>query len=584
MAFDGVFIKALASELNERLQGSRLSKIQETERDELLLTFKGNAGNEKVLLSASASLPLACLTKDAKESLPSAPNFCMVLRKHLLNGRLLSVTSPGLERILEFKIEHLNEMGDLSTLRLIHELMGKYSNLILVDGSDTILDAIRHVTPVMSSLRTVLPCMPYFLPKMQEKKDPLTETKEGFLSGLSEGETLTKAFTAHYEGLSDATVYEVLYEAGLDPDRTVSSLSPEEKDALSDSFTSLTGRIKDLAFSFTMARRDGMPVQFSAFGLPSYGSRPDLYKTERFFSPSELLLTYYGDKSREGRIREKASELKKTLKTLTERTVKKLSLQEAQLKDTASRDRNRLYGELLLAYQHGLPVGEKTVQVLNYYDDNRLLLIPVDPDLSIADNAKRYYDKYGRQKRTIEAVSAQLTETRRELEELESLSLSLSIAENENELNEIREELAESGFIRRSFSPKKDRKPKKSEPYHYLSRDGFHIYVGKNNLQNEALTFRFANGGDYFFHAKKTPGSHVILKTEGRPVPDSAFEDAASLAAYYSTARENGLVEVDYVLKKEVKKVPGAKPGFVIYDTNYSMMAAPDIGKLTLLS
>ena len=276
--------------------------------------------------------------------------------------------------------------------------------------------------------------------------------------------------------------------------------------------------------------------------------------------------------------------MKKTLKTLTERTAKKLQLQETKLNDVSSRDRDRLYGELLSAFSYSLPVGQKTVQVENYYDENRPVDIPVDPDLSISDNAKKYFDRYVREKRTFEAVSEQLQETKKEAEELESIALSLSIAETEEDLSEIREELFLGGFVRRQSPSKKDRKPKKSEPYHYVSRDGFHIYVGKNNLQNEALTFHFASGNDYFFHAKKTPGSHVILKTEGREVPDGTFEDAAALAAYYSTARENGLVEVDYVLKKEVKKVPGQKPGFVIYDTNYSMMAAPDIRNISLYS
>ena len=584
MAFDGAVVRSLADEMNEKLALSRISKIQQTERDELLLTFKGTGGVFRVLLSASASLPMARLTEETKESLPVAPNFCMVLRKHLQNGRLLSVTTPGLERIIEFRVEHLDEMGDMKTLKLVAELMGKYSNLILVGEDGLILDAIRHVTPMMSSLRTVMPGLPYFLPAMQEKKDPLSETKSGFLKGLVPTENALQAFTNHYSGLSVLTVSEAFFSSGTAPDLLIGDLDEEKKEAVGDLFLSIQQRILNGDYRFEMALNNGMPVQFSALGLPSYACQGNAFSVRRFDSASELVGAFYSARSKEQRIREKAAELRKTLKTVIERTAKKEALQESKLKDTFGRDRDRLYGELLSAFAYSLPVGEKTVQVENYYDDNRVVSIAVDPDLSIQDNAKKYFEKYARAKRTFEAVSVQLEETRKESDELKSLLLSLDIAETEADLSEIREELYLGGFIRRSSSSKKDRKAKKSEPYHYLSRDGFHIYVGKNNLQNEALTFRFASGNDYFFHAKKTPGSHVILKTEGRSVPDGTFEDAASLAAYYSTARENNLVEVDYVLKKEVKKVPGQKPGFVIYDTNYSMMAKPDIRHLTLCS
>ncbi|MBR5738426.1 MAG: NFACT family protein [Lachnospiraceae bacterium] len=587
MAFDGVLVRALADELNRILAGSRLSRIQETERDELLLTFTSKSDREsavtRVFCSANAALPLVYRTDETKESPLTAPNFCMVLRKHLQNGKVIAVKSDGFERVLTFSVDHLNEMGDLCRLRLILELMGKHSNILLVDEKDQILDAIRHVSPLMSSVRTVLPGKPYYLPDVQQKKNAETETMGGFreLVEISPNETALSLISGHYAGFSGATVSEVLFRAGMDAETQIGLFSGEEKERLCRVFLEFRDSLLRQEYCFEAAYQNGMPKQFAATELSSYRARPEQYEVRSYPTASDLIRSYYGTKVAETRIRNKAQELRKNLKTLIERTSKKLDLQNAQFKDTENRDKFRLYGELLSAYSYSLPVGEPVVTVENYHDGNKPLEIPVDPALSIADNAKRYYQKYARLKRTYEALSVQKEETLRDLEELESLSVSLEFAESDEDLSEIREELASNGFIKKRAALKKDRKPKKSRPWHYRSSDGFDLYVGKNNLQNEELTFRFANGNDYFFHAKKTPGSHVILRTEGKGVPDRTFEEAASLAAYYSTARENTLVEVDYVLKKEVKKVPGQKPGFVIYDTNYSMMVSPDISRLT---
>ena len=580
MPLDGVFLKAVAHELNETLASSRLIKIQEIGGDQLLLSFRTGNGIKKVFLSANPSLPLLKLTEEGEESLPEAPAFCMMLRKHLMNGRLILVTTAGLDRAITFEIEHLNELGDPVRLSLIHEIMGKHSNIMLVDESGTILDAIRHVTPLMSSVRTVLPGKPYFLPDVQHKKDALTETEESFLSGLNPDDTALQAVTRRYAGISELTFSEVLFRHGIDADQKISALSPEKRKVLSGVFLSFLDKVKNNEFSFEAAYRELVPVQFAAVKLDSYRKDPALFTVREFSSPSALLSAFYREKNAENRKKERAADLSRTVKTLLERATKKRDLQTAQLRDTENKEENRLAGELLSAYSYMLPVGVPSVTVENYYDENKPMTISVDPDLSIAENAKKYFDKYARQKRTAGALTVQIEDTNKEIDELLSVSVSLSLAETEADLQEIRDELAANGFLKKSVGKKQMKREKKSLPYHYITSDGFHLYAGKNNLQNDALTFHLACGNDYFFHAKKMPGSHVILKTEGREVPDRAFEEAASLAAYCSSGRENPLVEVDYVLKKEVKKVPGQKPGFVIYDTNYSMMAVPTISSL----
>ena len=301
------------------------------------------------------------------------------------------------------------------------------------------------------------------------------------------------------------------------------------------------------------------------------------YRTVHYDTVSQLLDRYYAEKNTISRIHQKSTDLRKIITNALERSRKKLDLQQKQLKDTQKRDKYRIYGELLNTYGYELSGGEKSFTCINYYD-NTEITIPLDVTLTAKENAQKYFDRYNKQKRTFDAVSEQLVQTQAELDHLESINTSLDIARLEEDLLQIKEELTEYGYIKRHYSGGK--RPKiTSRPFHYLSTDGFHIYVGKNNYQNEELTFRFANGGDWWFHAKQIPGSHVIVKTEGRELSDRTFEEAGALAAYYSKGRENEKVEIDYVQRRALKKVPGAAPGFVVYHENFSLVAAP---RLTL--
>ncbi len=572
MAFDGIVIANLVHELNQKILSGRISKIAQPEKDELLLTIKGTEGNQRLLISANASLPLLYFTETGKPSPMTAPNFCMLLRKHIANGRIVSITQPGLERIIRIEVEHLDEMGDLRRKFLVAELMGKHSNIIFCDENDMILDSIKHISAQVSSVREVLPGRTYFIPHAGEKQNPLEITEEDFIRTLrSTPQPLSKAIYMTLTGISPVSAAEICHLASLDGDLPAGEYPDAELTHLYHAFTWIMDDVREGNFSPVIVYRGDSPVEFSS--VPLTMMEGDGYRTVSFDSVSSLLETYYAEKNTISRIHQKSTDLRKIVSNALERNYKKLDLQKKQLRDTEKREKFRIWGELLNTYGYGLSGGEKSITCLNYYD-NTEIQIPLDPTLTAQENAKKYFDKYGKQKRTFEAVSEQLKQTESEIAHLESISSSLDIALYEDDLVQIREELAEYGYIRRKYSGGK--KPRiTSRPFHYLSSDGFHIYVGKNNYQNEELTFRLANGGDWWFHAKGIPGSHVIVKTEGKELPDRTFEEAGALAAYYSKGRSADKVEIDYIQRKFLKKVPGAAPGFVIYHSNYSLVASP---------
>lgn len=579
MALDGITISCMTKELSDTLTGARISKIAQPEADALMLTFKNQKENRKLFISAGASLPLIYFTEKNKANPMTAPNFCMLLRKHIGGGRIVSITQPGLERIIIFEIEHLDEMGDVCRKKLICEFMGKHSNIIFCDQSNRIIDSIKHIPLSVSSVREVLPGRDWFIPDTQNKHDPLTCSSEEFARVLSEQPMpVFKGLYTAFTGISPVMASEVCHAAGIDPDKPASSLSELERFHLASIFGQFMDDIKAGSFSPCILYRDEVPTEFSAIALTSLS----YLKTVPYASISEVLETYYAARENVTRIRQKSVDLRRIVTTALERDRKKYDLQIRQLKDTEKREKYRINGELIQAYGYGLEPGAKVLEALNYYT-GEMVKITLDPTLTPQENAVKLFDKYSKMKRTYEALSELTRETGEEIAYLESVATALDIARGEEDLTQIKEELREAGFIRKRGP--KDKKVKiTSVPIHYLSSDGFHIYVGKNNLQNEELTFHVASGNDMWFHAKGIPGSHVIVKTEGLPkeeLPDRLFEEAAALAAYYSKGRENDKVEIDYIEKKHVKKVSGAKPGFVIYHTNYSMVAVPSVKGLT---
>ena len=406
MAFDGITIACITKELHTALAGGRIIKISQPQPDALLLTIRNGGEQRRLYLSASASLPLLYLIPDNMSSPLTAPNFCMLLRKYIQNGRILSISQPGLERIVRIRIEHLNDLGDLCTKVLIIELMGKHSNLIFCEETDTIIDSIKHVSGMVSSVREVLPGRTYFIPQTQEKYDPLTTSEEVFRSVLP-----TKA----------APVFRALYTTACIP-------------------------------------------------LTSFADSPQ----KSYSSVSELLHAYYAEKNTITHVRQKSADLRRIVQTALERNIKKYDLQLKQIKDTEKKETYKIYGELLNTYGYDLAPGSKTMEAINFYTQEPIT-VPLDPLLTPSENAKKYFDRYGKLKRTYEALSELTKKVKSEIDHLESIAASLDIALKEADLVQIKEELIESGYIRRKGGTKKAKIT--SKPFHYQSSDGYDIYV-----------------------------------------------------------------------------------------------------------
>ena len=577
MAFDGITIANIVHELNRNLLDGRINKIAQPETDELLLTIKTPGGQRRLSISASASLPLIYLTEGNKPSPMTAPNFCMLLRKHINNGRITKIWQPKLERIIHFEIEHLDELGDLCKKELIVEIMGKHSNIIFCNEDGTIIDSIKHVSSQMSSVREVLPGRTYFIPDTMEKSDPLSVSFAEFQRVLTEKPMpLSKAVYTSFTGISPVVAEEICYLSGIDSSLTPRELSEDLLTHLYRQFTLYFEEVSAGHFSPAIYYHGAEPKEFSALPLTHFSQ----YIRKEYDSISRLLEDYYAEKNTLTRIRQKSVDLRRVVQTALERNRKKYDLQAKQLRDTENREKFKVYGELIHTYGYNLEPGAKKLEALNYYT-NEMITIPLDSTKTPQENALKYFEKYNKQKRTFEALTSLIEETRDDISYLESVSNALDIALSEDDLTQIKEELIESGYIRRKFTKKKVKIT--SKPFHYLSSDGYHIYVGKNNLQNEELTFHFASGNDWWFHAKGIPGSHVIVKTNGEALPDRTFEEAGKLAAYYSKNRGSEKIEIDYIEKKHVKKPKGGKPGFVVYYTNYSLMIDSDISQIKQL-
>ena len=577
MAFDGITIANIVHELNRNLLDGRINKIAQPETDELLLTIKTPGGQRRLSISASASLPLIYLTEGNKPSPMTAPNFCMLLRKHINNGRITKIWQPKLERIIHFEIEHLDELGDLCKKDLIVEIMGKHSNIIFCNEDGTIIDSIKHVSSQMSSVREVLPGRTYFIPDTMEKSDPLSVSFAEFQRVLTEKPMpLAKAVYTSFTGISPVVAEEICYLSGIDSALTPRELSEDLLTHLYRQFTLYFEEVSAGHFSPAIYYHGAEPKEFSALPLTHFSQ----YIRKEYDSISRLLEDYYAEKNTLTRIRQKSVDLRRVVQTALERNRKKYDLQAKQLRDTENREKFKVYGELIHTYGYNLEPGAKKLEALNYYT-NEMITIPLDSTKTPQENALKYFEKYNKQKRTFEALTSLIEETRDDISYLESVSNALDIALSEDDLTQIKEELIESGYIRRKFTKKKVKIT--SKPFHYLSSDGYHIYVGKNNLQNEELTFHFASGNDWWFHAKGIPGSHVIVKTNGEELPDRTFEEAGKLAAYYSKNRGSEKIEIDYIEKKHVKKPKGGKPGFVVYYTNYSLMIDSDISQIKQL-
>lgn len=572
MAFDGITIANIVTELNQTITGGKINKIAQPENDELIITIKNQRKQYRLFLSASASLPLIYLTETNKPSPLTAPNFCMLLRKHIGSGKIIAIEQPGMERIIRFTIEHLNELGDLCTKYLIVEIMGKHSNIIFCNEEDQIIDSIKHVSAHMSSVREVLPGRPYFIPETQSKLNPFVLTEEIFQEKIfPRPVNVAKAIYTSITGISPLMAEEVCYRAGIDGGIPTDGLEDVERVHLAHTFLRMVDDIRDGHFEPNIIYKGKEPVEFACFPLSQYQD----YRAVSYPSIFPVLETYYAEKNIVTKMRQKTVDLRKIVQNALERNVKKYQLQQKQLKDTEKKEKYRVWGELLNTYGYEVEPGAKSMEALNYYT-NEMIQIPLDETMTPQENAKKYFDKYSKLKRTKEALDTLLQETGDEIKHLESIAASLDIASSEEDLVQIKEEMMEYGYVKRKNTGGKKVKVT-SRPYHYISSDGYDIYVGKNNFQNDELSFKFASSNDWWFHAKGQPGSHVIVKSKNEELPDRTFEEAGKLAAYYSKGRQAPKVEIDYTQKKNLRKPTGGKPGFVVYYTNYSLLIEPDI-------
>ena len=573
MAFDGIVISNLTYELNTNLVGGRISKISMPEDNELIFTIKNNAKTYRLLVSASASLPLVYLTDVNKPAPKVAPAFLMLLRKYIGTAKINNIFQMGLERILCFELEHLNELGDLSHKRMYIEIMGKHSNIIFTDENNKIIDSIKRISANMSSLREVLPGREYFLPEELKKKDLLNTGLEEFIEILKSKEyPLSKSIYINFAGISPLIAEEIILRASLLSQAPSTSLSELEYTHLFHTIQNLLEDINTHNFTPNIIYKGEEAIEFSSINLYSYEGKE--YKRESFDSVSKMLYDFYSSREAFVLNRQKSSDLRRIVNTALERASKKYDLQEKQLQDADKKDIYRVYGDLLNTYGYSLKGGESSFTTENFYDDNKEITIPLDKNKSAKENAKKYYDKYAKLSRTTKALSEEILKTKNDIEHLQSIQTALEVSSDDESLSQIRQELVDFGYIKKHSSAKKQKIA--SHPYHYISSDGYDIYVGKNNYQNEELTFKVATRNDWWFHAKGIPGSHVILKSNNEEeLPDRAYEEAAALAAFYSKAKDADKVEVDYIQKKNIKKVAGAAPGFVIYHSNWSMVATP---------
>lgn len=572
MALDGIFLRHIKKEIEETALGARVNQIYQPNRDELVLILRGCEGVKKLLLSARANSPRVNFCDTTPENPAQPPMFCMLLRKRLGGGRLTGVRQQGCDRVLFLDFTCINELGDPETLSIVCEIMGMYSNLIVVNQeTGLVVDALKRVDITLSSRRVVLPNLPYELPDAQNKRNVLEHDAQALTVAVcaQPPETaLSKALLNVLQGVSPIVARELEYRAA----GAVCRLADVPRERL----TAVLAAFRQTAEDCTEApcivyREDGRPLDFSFMPIGQYGAFAAVKPTAGY---SATVDEFYGERDARERMRVKSHSLQKLLNNLIDRTARKINKQRAELERCGNREQLRICGDLLHANLYRIPRGAAAAEVENFYDENGgTIRIPLNPALSPAANAQKYYKEYQKAKTAETVLAEQIEKGGAELRYLESVADSVERAENERELSQIREELTEQGYLRR---PKgKVQKQKQLPPREFLSSDGFPILVGRNNRQNDQLTLKTAAKTDLWLHTKDIHGSHVIIRCDGQTPSETAVAEAARLAAYHSKARGSANVPVDYTLVKYVSKPSGAKPGMVIYVKNKTVYADP---------
>lgn len=576
MAFDTLAVACLAREFCNTIQDGRIDKIYQPERDEILLSIRTFTEHYRLVLSANAAFPRVHFTSVQKENPKTPPMFCMLLRKHLAGGKITAITQPDGERVLCFSVASYNELGDLTEKQLVIELMGRHSNIILLNENRQVIDAVKHVDFTVSSVRQILPGLPYQAPPPQDKPAVLSDKIETAEIDFSqEGLRADKAIMAAVTGISPVLAREAVFRAAGRSDSLCGALSPAERASITDYIRTL--RTAPFSPCLITDNATGKVIDFSALEIRQYENAA---RIETADSLNAILEKYFYTKDSQERMKQKSADLFKLLHTNLERLSKKLVIQENTLKEAKNKEQYKIYGDLLTANLYQIGEKQESVTVQNYYaPDLEDVTIALDPSRSPAQNAQRYYKLYNKAKNAEIEIARQLEGTTAEIAYLESTLMVLESCETESDLNAVRQELSLEGYIKRQNPKQKVKQASTAaKPMHFISSDGFDIYVGRNNTQNDYLTLRFANSGDIWFHTKKIHGSHTIIKLGiDKDVPPRTMTEAAALAAYFSKARESSQVPVDYTTIKNVHKPNGAKPGMVIYDNYNTIYVTPKL-------
>ena len=576
MALDGITVAGIVSELNKKLLGGRIDKIYQPLADEIIFTVRSIGQNYKVLVSANSSHPRMHITQIQKQNPISAPIFCMVMRKYVAGAKITKIYQPDFERMIILEVESMNELGDITPKKLILEMMGKHSNFIVVDEHNKILDAIKRVSHDKSSVREVLPGKEYCMPPSQQKQNPLFMTKEHIFEQLQKqsGAKVQEVLYQSYTGISPILASEICFRANIDSSYFCEQLTEQNKQSIYTAFYNVLEQVKQQQFCYYIYYDEYKLLDFSVLNMEQFQQ----FSKKQYESISMLLEDYYAEKDNLYHVRQKSHDMRRILLSNIERCAKKKEIQKRTEKEVASKDKWKIKGELLTANIHAISKGMSIFRTINFYDpEYKEIEIAIDPTKTPSENAQKYFSKYNKAKRTLAALEIQKKQNDEELAYLETIFQSLETAKEEADLDEIRMELVEQGYMKRKTAKKnKPQKSKKTKPLHYISSDGFDIYVGKSNIQNDELTLHTAQGSDIWLHTKDIAGSHVIIKTNGIDVPDSTLLEAANISAYFSKGKNSSHVPVDYTLRKYVKKPNGAKPGMVIYERNKTIYITPD--------
>lgn len=575
MSLDGIVTRNIVLELNDLLLGGRVDKIYQHEKDEIIIYIYNKGKTHRLLVSSSSNNPRLHLTRYGMENPPTPPMFCMLLRKHLSGGTILNIEQHEMDRIVFIDVSSLDELGEVSIKRLIIEIMGKHSNIILIDkASLKIIDAIKKVTPEISSVRQVLPGLLYTLAK-QDRLNPLTSTEPDFYSLIendNKNKQVYKFFYTNFSGLSPLISKEICSIAQIDIDRPLGTISESEKKALYASFASIIEKVRKCDFHPVLIKNDYGDdyTAFHSLDINQFGDKSKIYVD----SINEVLDIYYTENDKLDRIHQKSQSIRKSIQVNLERALNKLAKQKQELLESEDREIYKIYADLISANIYRIEKGTSSIDLENFYDDKmEKITVPLDNKYSPVENAQRYYKKYAKLKHAHKLLLEQIPDTEKEIEYLENVLNNIDNCTELIELEEIKEELINEGYLKGKY--KKNKNNKVSKPYHFISSDGFHIFVGKNNKQNDLLTLKTANKKDIWLHAQKMPGSHVIIKSDNNIVPSKTLEEAATLAAYYSKGKNSNNVAVDYTERKNVKKPKNAKAGMVIYDNYETIFVTP---------